>query len=140
MSTLQIRALSLLMFAVLCATVAYWTVTLVNQRNAPAPVVAAPPTPVTVADAASLFGGQLATAAQETEITLSGVLTLANGAAAAIVGVFNGPTRAVTVGQGIGSDATLAEVRARSIVIDRHGARSEIALPAPGAGPTIYMR
>ena len=36
--------------------------------------------------------------------------------------------------------AKLAEVRARSIIIDRNGSRSEVFLPANPPGPTIYVR
>ena len=40
----------------------------------------------------------------------------------------------------LASNAVDSDVRARSIVIDRNGAHSEIFLPANAAGPTIYVR
>jgi len=35
---------------------------------------------------------------------------------------------------------TIKEVRARSIIIDRNGSRSEVFLPPNAPGPTIYVR
>jgi general secretion pathway protein C len=46
----------------------------------------------------------------------------------------------VGINQQVGTDGTLAEVRTRSIVIDQHGLRSEIFIPAAGPDTSIYMR
>lgn len=50
--------------------------------------------------------------------------------AAAIVSVGGDASRVVSLGAAIGEAAKLAEVRARSIVVDRNGLHREIALPA----------
>jgi general secretion pathway protein C len=34
----------------------------------------------------------------------------------------------------------ISEVRARSIIIDRKGSKSEVFLPQNAPGPTIYVR
>ncbi|MEC4598991.1 hypothetical protein VPD39_18855, partial [Burkholderia vietnamiensis] len=52
--------------------------------------------------------------------------------AAAIVGVGGDAARVVSRGAPIGATATLADVRARSIVVERNGLRREITLPAAG--------
>lgn len=137
MNSLSIRLLSLVAFAALCATLAYWVITLVAQRPAPPDAVAVR-APVPVDAAGTLFGGQIARAAA-TNLQLSGILALPQGAAA-IISEDGAPSRAVAVGMHIDANTTLAEVRARSIVIDRHGARSEVFLPANTAGSTIYVR
>ncbi|KAB0684680.1 general secretion pathway protein GspC, partial [Burkholderia territorii] len=50
--------------------------------------------------------------------------------AAAIVSVGGDGSRVVSLGAAIGEAAKLAEVRARSIVVDRNGLQREVALPA----------
>jgi general secretion pathway protein C len=137
MNTLQIRLLSLAAFAVLCATATWWGLTLATSRSTPI-VAAAARGPVSLDEASTLFGGKLDRSAAQ-DIHLSGILALQQGAAA-IVSVGGDPARAISLGGPIGQNATLAEVRARSIVIDRHGVHTEIFLPANAAGPTIYVR
>lgn len=137
MNPLQIRLLSLAAFAVFCATAAWWTLEIAASRAAPVQAAAAQ-APVSVAEAGTLFGGKLEHNVVQ-DIHLFGILALQQGAAA-IVSIGGEPARAISLGGPIGQDATLAEVRARSIVIDRHGVHSEIFLPANAAGPTIYVR
>jgi general secretion pathway protein C len=128
---------SLALFGVLCATLAYWAVTLSTPSHAKPDAALAGRTPPSVDDAAHLFGGQPDTRAQD--IHLLGVLSLDHHVAA-ILSIGNDPVRAVGLDQQIGTAGTLAEVRAHSIVIDQHGVRSEVFIPAAGPGPTIYMR
>ncbi len=136
MNTLQIRLLSLALFAVFCATLTYWIVTL-TARSAPVPA-AAVHAPVSVDQAATLFGGQLTRSVNQ-DVRLFGILALKQGAAA-IVSVGGEPPKAISLGGPLTEGAKLAEVRARSIVIDRNGVHSEVFLPANAAGPTIYVR
>jgi general secretion pathway protein C len=137
MNTLQVRLLSLVMFAVFCATLTYWIVVLSARPPAPPRAAAVAPS-VSVADAATLFGGKL-TRDVNRSIKLIGILALSKGAAA-IVSVGDEPPRAIALGGKLG-EGKLAEVRARSIVIDQNGARSEVFLPSnPIGGPTIYVR
>jgi len=137
MNPLQIRLLSLAAFAAFCATAAWWTLEIAASRAAPVQAAAAQ-APVSVSEAGTLFGGKLEHNVVQ-DIHLFGILALQQGAAA-IVSVGGEPAKAISLGGPVGQDATLAEVRARSIVIDRHGVHSEIFLPANTAGPTIYVR
>ncbi len=136
MNTLHVRLLSLLMFAIFCATLTYWIVVLSARPPAP-PTAAAVTQSVSIDDAATLFGGKL-TAEVNRSVKLFGILALNEGAAA-IVSFGDEPAHAISLGGKIG-DSKLAEVRARSIVVDHNGARSEIFLPANAGGPTIYVR
>jgi len=136
MNALQVRLLSLALFAVFCATLTYWVVTLTAHQ--PGPAAAAARTPLSVEQAATLFGGQLTRSANQ-DIHLFGILALSQGAAA-IISTGGEPPRAVSLGSAIMQGAKLYEVRPRSIIIDRNGAHSEIFLPANAPGPTIYMR
>ncbi|WP_205962536.1 general secretion pathway protein GspC [Paraburkholderia phosphatilytica] len=137
MNALQVRLLSLALFVVFCVTVAYWAVTLSSTPRGPLPAAAAH-SELPTDQASTLFGGQLQRAANQ-DIHLFGVLAL-QGGAAAIISTGGEPPHAVSLGGSIMQGTTLSEVRARSIVIDRHGVHSEIFLPANGAGPTIYVR
>jgi len=136
MNPLSIRLLSLAAFAVFCATATWWGITLAHRQASVD--AAAVHVPISVDQAGTLFGGKPAQKLAE-NIQLSGILALSQGAAA-IVSVDGGPPKAVSLGGPIGQDSNLAEVRARSIVLDRHGAHAEIFLPANPPGPTIYMR
>jgi len=137
MNALQIRLLSLAAFAVFCATATGWGLTLATSRQAPIEAAAAH-APVSLDQAATLFGGKLDHSAAQ-DIHLFGILALQQGAAA-IVSVGGEPAKAISLGGPIGRDATLAEVRPRSIVIDRHGVHSEVFLPTNVGGPAIYVR
>ncbi|MGF6752870.1 general secretion pathway protein C [Paraburkholderia sp. GAS42] len=136
MNALQVRLLSLALFAVFCATLTYWVVTLTAHQPGPAAAAAQPP--VSVEQAATLFGGQL-TRNTNQDVRLFGILALREGAAA-IVSTGGEPPHAVSLGSTIMQGAKLSEVRARSIIIDRNGAHSEVFLPANAPGPTIYVR
>ena len=137
MNPLQIRLLSIAAFAVFCATATWWGIDLAAHR-APPVVAAAAHVPVSLDQAATLFGGKPQQKPTE-NIQLSGILALSHGSAA-IISVDGAPPKAVSLGGLVGESAKLSEVRARSIVIDRNGAHAEIFLPANAAGPTIYVR
>lgn len=141
MNRLSLPLITLAACAIFCATLAYWIVTLMT----PAPQALGAATvraPVELTAAEHLFGEDRV---QDTRFRLAGILSLGSGrGAAAIVSVDGAPARAIPIGGTIASDVTLSEVRARSIVIDRHGIHSEVNLNAPiagpGAGGIIYMR
>ena len=137
MNALQTRLLTLAALALFCVTLTYWIVTLTSRQTAPLPAAEAGRKP-SVEQAATLFGGQLQRNANQ-DVHLFGILALQEGAAA-IVSTGGEPPHAVALGSTIMQGAKLSEVRARSIIIDRNGVRSEIFLPANAAGPTIYVR
>lgn len=138
MNPLQIRLLSFVMFAGFCGTLTYWSTVLSARPPAPPSAAAVAPS-VSLEAGTTLFGGKL-TPDMDRSITLSGILSLNEGAAA-IVSIDDEPPHAISLGGKLGQDGKLAEVRARSIVIDRNGVRSEIFLPSNTSGaPTIYVR
>jgi general secretion pathway protein C len=138
MTPLQIRLLSFVMFAAFCATLTYWIVVLSARPPELSSAAAVEPN-VSLEAATTLFGGKL-TRDVDRSIKLSGILSLNEGAAA-IVSVGDGPPHAISLGGKLGEGGKLAEVRARSIIVDRNGVRSEIFLPPNiSGGPTIYVR
>jgi general secretion pathway protein C len=137
MNPLQIRLLSLAAFAVFCATAAWWTLEIAASRAAPIQAAAAQP-PVSLDQAGVLFGGKLDHNVAQ-DIHLFGILALQRGAAA-IIGTGGDAPRAVSLGAEIAQGAKLAEVRDRSVIVERNGARSEIFLPANTPSPAIYVR
>src|SRR5258708_340923 len=97
MNALQIRLLSLALFAVFCATLTYWVVTLTAHQPGPSAAAARPP--VSVEQAATLFGGQLTRTVNQ-DVRLFGILALKEGAAA-IVSTGGEPPHAVSLGSAI---------------------------------------
>lgn len=136
MNTLKIRVLSLALFAMLCATLTCLIVTL-TAHSAPLPV-ATVRAPDSADEAAALFGGQPTHNANQ-DVHVFGILARQRGAAA-IVSISGDSPRTVSLGAPLMQGATLADVRPRSIVIDRNGARSEVFLPADEGTPTVYVR
>lgn len=128
-------AASLAMFALLCATIAYWVLQLV-----------APPVPIAptgslvdhrdapdLSTAAKLFGQPVggtvaAAAATPGNIQVLGVAASETRGSAVLV-VDGKPAKAFMVGDPVGENATLVEVRADAVVVDQNGARVELAAP-----------
>ena len=137
MNAIQIRLLSLALFAVFCATLTYWVITISTTSGAPLPAAAAH-APVSTEQAATLFGGQLQRTASQ-DVHLFGILSLQEGGAA-IISAGGEPPRAVSLGSAIMQGAKLYEIRPRSIIVDRNGVHTEVFLPTNPAGPTIYVR
>jgi general secretion pathway protein C len=139
MNALTVRLVSLALFAALCATATYWLLTLTSHDATPLAAAAPNRTPESVNAAVTLFGSK-AGAAQVSDIHLSGILMLREGAAA-IVSYGNDPARAVSLNNRIADGIKLVDVRARSIIVERNGTRSEIYLPQmPAGSATIYVR
>ena len=109
-------------------TVSLWAVRVLSAADAPVATLAAPPAPIDVAAGARLFGAKPDDGRDA--IQLLGVLAFDAHRAAAIVSVGGDASRVVSLGAAIGEAAKLAEIRARSIVVDRNGLHREIALPA----------
>jgi general secretion pathway protein C len=91
-----------------------------------------------VEQAATIFGGQLQRQVNQ-DVHLFGILALSHGAAA-IVSYGGEPARAISLGGPLAEGVRISEVRARSIIIDRNGVKSEVFLPQNAPGPTIYVR
>ncbi|KWA09149.1 general secretion pathway protein GspC [Burkholderia cepacia] len=108
--------------------VSLWAVRLLTVPDASAPAAVAVPAPIDVTASAQLFGAKPDD--NRDTIQLLGVLAFDARRAAAIVSVGGEAAHVVSLGAAIGEAAQLAEVRARSIVVDRHGLQREIALPA----------
>ncbi|BAX61432.1 type II secretion system protein N [Burkholderia stabilis] len=108
--------------------VSLWAVRLLTVSDATAPAPVAPLTSFDAAASAQLFGAKPDNGRDA--IQLLGVLAFDARRAAAIVSIGGEASRVVSLGAAIGEAAKLAEVRARSIVVDRNGLQREIALPA----------
>jgi general secretion pathway protein C len=133
------RLASLALFAVFCATLTYWIVTLGSRNTAPLPG-AAPDRSVVSVDAAETLFGSHANDTHASDIHLAGILALAHGAAA-IVSYGGDPAKAVSLNGPIAPGVKLVEVRNRSVIVERNGARSEVFLPPNvDSQPTIYVR
>ncbi len=121
--------LALLLFAALCASLAYWLL----QWFAPAPrAVAAPPETARamppVAAASALFGGR----AQDSggaQVQLRGILQ-AGKASVAIIAAEGKPARALGVDAEVLPGLTIREIGARTVVLAGRGAERELTLPA----------
>ncbi|WP_175872230.1 general secretion pathway protein GspC [Burkholderia sp. BCC0397] len=107
--------------------VSLWAVHVLTAADAPV-AAPAPRAPIDVTAGARLFGAKPDDGRDA--IQLLGVLAFDARRAAAIVSVGGDASRVVSLGATIGEAAKLAEVRARSIVVDRNGLQREIALPA----------
>ncbi|HDR8858226.1 TPA: general secretion pathway protein GspC [Burkholderia territorii] len=107
--------------------VSLWAVHVLTVADTPV-AAPAPPVPIDVTAGARLFGAKPDNGRDA--IQLLGVLAFDARRAAAIVSVGGDGSRVVSLGAAIGEAAKLAEVRARSIVVDRNGLQREVALPA----------
>jgi general secretion pathway protein C len=108
--------------------VSMWAARALNAPDATPPAQPAPAVPFDVTAGAQLFGAKPDD--NRNTIQLLGVLAFDARRAAAIVSIGGEAARVVRIGSAIGEAAKLAEVRTRSIVVDRNGLQREIALPA----------
>ncbi|CAJ0813837.1 type II secretion system protein N [Ralstonia flaminis] len=125
------RLLSLVLFAALCALLTHWVLTLSSLRSLSVPREArvAQTDALETGASVTLFGGGPQTGPRDVQV--AGVVAdLADGTGAAIVSVDGGPPQAVRAGKSLSSNLKLVEIKARSVVIERNGARQEIPLPA----------
>ncbi|CAH2771262.1 MAG: General secretion pathway protein C [uncultured Caballeronia sp.] len=136
LNAFQTRLLSLIAFAIFCATLTWWVITLTTYQRASLPAAAR--RALSVEQATTLFGGQLQHQENQ-DVHLFGILALQHGTAA-IVSYGGEPAKAISLDSPLTPGVTIKEVQARSIIIDRNGKRSEIFLPPSAVGPTIYVR
>lgn len=128
-------AASLALFALLCATLAYWglqllappvpiapSASLVDHRDAP-----------DLATAAKLFGQPVGGRASAAPASLANIQVLGVAASAvrgsAVLVVDGKPARAYMVGDAVTENARLVEVRPDVAVIEQNGARVELVAP-----------
>ena len=129
--------LSLLLFAALCASMAYWAL----QWLAPPPrVVAAPaasePAPVPVAAAARLFGGA-AKGSGTLNVQLRGIIHAGSTAgSAAILSIDGSAPKFYRLQAELTPGVVLKAIHARTVVLSEHGAERELPLPAFAAQET----
>ena len=130
------RLLSLVLFAALCALLTHWVLTLSSLRSLGAPREArvAQTDALETGAAVTLFGGGPQNGPRDVQV-MGVVADLADGSGAAIVSVDGGAPQAVRAGKSLSSNLKLVEIKARSVVIERNGARQEIPLPASAVGP-----
>ena len=125
------RLLSLVLFAALCALLTHWVLTLSSLRSLSVPREArvAQTDALETGAAITLFGGGPQNGPRDVQV-IGVVADLADGSGAAIVSVDGGAPQAVRAGKSLSSNLKLVEIKARSVVIERNGARQEIPLPA----------
>ena len=125
------RLLSLVLFAALCALLTHWVLTLSSLRSLSVPREArvAQTEALETGAAVTLFGGGPQSGPRDVQV-MGVVADLTDGSGAAIVSVDGGPPQAVRAGKSLSSNLKLVEIKARSVVIERNGARQEIPLPA----------
>ncbi|WP_454752499.1 type II secretion system protein N [Cupriavidus necator] len=124
------RLASLVLFIALCALATYWALTFSAMRTIPVPQSArvAQTEAVETGAVATLFGGSAQGGPRDVQL-LGVVAEVDGGAGAAIVSLDGGPPKAVRSGASLSQQIRLAEIRQRSVVIERNGVRQEIALP-----------
>ncbi|WP_042883454.1 general secretion pathway protein [Cupriavidus necator] len=124
------RLASLVLFIALCALATYWALTFSAMRTIPVPQSArvAQTEAVETGAVATLFGGSAQGGPRDVQL-LGVVAEVGGGAGAAIVSLDGGPPKAVRAGASLSQQIRLAEIRQRSVVIERSGVRQEIVLP-----------
>ena len=129
------RLLSLVLFAALCALLTHWVLTLSSLRSLGAPRESrvAQTDALETGAAVTLFGGGPQNGPRDVQV-MGVVADLADGSGAAIVSVDGGAPQAVRAGKSLSSNIKLVEIKARSVVIERHGARQENPQPASALG------
>ncbi|HVL57894.1 MAG TPA: type II secretion system protein N [Burkholderiaceae bacterium] len=137
------------LFVALCATTAYWAVTLLAPRAPIAPVAAVPDRfgPANVQLAATLFGSTAAPAAPTLVTTLANIQVLgvlsSGDSGVAILSVDGRPARAYQISERITDTASLVGVSRDKVRINRNGTvheldappRPSIAVLSAGAAP-----
>ncbi|WP_114814332.1 general secretion pathway protein GspC [Paraburkholderia kururiensis] len=109
--------------------------------SAPAPAAPAtppPPAPLDVSAGTTLFGASPDADTHNT-IQLLGILSFDAHHAAAIVSLGGDAARVVRLGGALGNAVKLAEVHARSIVVESNGLQREIRLP-DAQSPSAFVR
>lgn len=124
--------------AALFIAVVLWWVRVFSAPAAAAPAITPPPAPLDVSAGTTLFGASPDADAHNT-LQLLGILSFDAHHAAAIVSQGGEAARVVRLGGTVGHAAKLAEVRARSIVVESNGLQREIRLP-DAQSPSAFVR
>ena len=130
---LPVRLATLALAAVLASTIAYWALQVLAPRPAIAPATASDL--VGSADpsaAARLFGGAapaMAAAAAPSNLRVAGVAA-SDRLAAVLLSIDGQPARVYGVGDALPDGAKVVSVGADRVVLERGGARIELAAPA----------
>jgi general secretion pathway protein C len=131
-----VRILTLLLFALLCATLAYWSLQLFAHRSpvAPAGAVAQAPAPIDLAQASRLFGGATAapTVAAAVNIQVVGVVA-AGRSGIALLSIDGRAARPFQVGQPVADGVVLATVEPGTVQIEQRGQLLDLPAPARGS-------
>jgi general secretion pathway protein C len=128
-------AASLAMFALLSATIAYWALQLLSPAVpiAPAGSLADQRDAPDLVAAARLFGMPVGGRGAAQVAVVSNIQVLGVAASevrgSAVLVVDGKPPKAFMVGDAVGADAKLVEVRSDAAIIERNGARVELAAP-----------
>lgn len=125
------RLASLVCFVALCALATHWVLTFSAMKTIAVPNTArvAQTEAVETGAIATLFGGSVQAGIRD--VQLIGVVANVDGTgpSAAILSLDGGAPKAVRAGASLSPQIKVVEIRGRGIVIERNGARQEIALP-----------
>lgn len=128
------RLASLLLLSLLAGILAWWVPRLAAPTQAIAPIatgtVALPPDANL---AASLFGAQPPKAADAPSLNFKVVGLVSGKRGSALISVDGRPLRSVALGDEVESGWMLVGINAERVVLERHGARTEIAAPPRNA-------
>lgn len=121
----------LLLFVILCASLAYWGMQLFKPAERPvAPLPQSAHNRVNVEAAARLFGGHLRETITATNYQLTGVVAPEKGdEAVAIIAVNGKPPQAISVGKEVISGVIVKEVHVRHVVLQENGVLRKLELP-----------
>lgn len=123
---------SVVLFALLCAVVAYWVLQWLAPQSPVAPNASSTPAlPADPMAATQLFGldkGPGPVAARVTNIQVIGIAA-SGRSSAAILSVDGKPARAFAIGEKVSEGTTLSMVRAEGVEIERDGTKIQLAAP-----------
>lgn len=137
-------AASLAMFALLCATIAYWALQLLAPAVpiAPAGSLAGAGDAADPVSAGRLFGLPSGSGSAQAPVAPSNIQVLGVAASelrgSAVLSVDGKPARAFMVGDAVSAAAKLVEVRPGAVVIERNGARVELPAPQRPSVATLW--
>lgn len=137
-------AASLAMFALLCATIAYWALQLLAPAVpiAPAGSLAGAGDAADPVSAGRLFGLPSGSGSAQAPVAPSSIQVLGVAASelrgSAVLSVDGKPARAFMVGDAVSAAAKLVEVRPGAVVIERNGARVELPAPQRPSVATLW--
>ncbi len=137
-------AASLAMFALLCATIAYWALQLLAPAVPIAPVgsLAGAGDAADPVSAGRLFGLPSGSGSAQAPVAPSSIQVLGVAASelrgSAVLSVDGKPARAFMVGDAVSAAAKLVEVRPGAVVIERNGTRVELPAPQRPSVATLW--